>query len=237
VLGDVDGAARWYEKAVARGLTRPQDVAVMRRQARLLLARQGRDAKALDGSLPVPGVVAFSGHMTDGPARNVPRFPEGKVDAVGREMSAWLRGHGGRIHAVSSAARGADLLFLEQVLAATGTATVVLPFPAPDFKKVSVGQGWDDRFDAALAHDRVEVLPPLLETAPPDGEQASAFERCNLAIVDEAERLANLFDDADPTLLTVWNGSPGDAPGGTAHAVGVWRARGHRAENIDLARL
>ena len=58
-----------------------------------------------------------------------------------------------------------------------------------------------------------------------------------MAIVDEAERLATLFDDADPTLLTVWNGSPGDAPGGTAHAVGVWRARGHRAENIDLARL
>jgi hypothetical protein len=35
----------------------------------------------------------------------------------------------------------------------------------------------------------------------------------------------------------VWNGSQGDAPGGTAHAVSVWRERGHRAENIDLARL
>lgn len=237
VLGDVDGAARWYEKAVAQGLTRPQDVAVMRRQARLLLGKHGRDPKALDGSLPVPAVVAFSGHMTDGPARDVPRFPEGKVDAVRREVSAWLRGHGGRIHAVSSAARGADLLFLEQVLTSMGTATVVLPFPAADFKKVSVSQGWDDRFDAALAHDRVEVLPPLLATAPSEGDQPSAFERCNLAIVDEAERLATLFDDADPTLLTVWNGSQGDAPGGTAHAVSVWRERGHRAENIDLARL
>jgi hypothetical protein len=100
-----------------------------------------------------------------------------------------------------------------------------------------VGQGWDDRFDAALANDRVEVLPPLLERAPLEADQASAFERCNLAILDEAERLATLFDDTEPTLLTVWNGSPGDASGGTAHAVSVWRQRGHRAENIDLARL
>jgi hypothetical protein len=41
----------------------------------------------------------------------------------------------------------------------------MLPFPAADFKNVPVGHGWDDRFDAALANDRIEVLPPPLEKA------------------------------------------------------------------------
>ena len=236
-LGDVDNAARWYEKAAARALNWPQDVAVMRRQARLLLPKHGRDANALDASLPVPAVVAFSGHMTDAPDRPVPRFPESKVEAVRGRIRTWLRNHGGRVHGVASAARGADLLFLEQVLASNGTASVVLPFPAADFKTVSVGQGWDERFDAVLAHERVEVRPPLVDKLPPEAEQPAAFERCNVAIVDEAERLAELFDDAAPTLLTVWNGNPGDATGGTAHAVTVWRDRAHPAENIDLSQL
>jgi len=237
VLGEVENAARWYEKAVGRALNRPQDIAVMRRQARLLLPKLGKDSKAVDGSLPVPPVVAFSGHMTDAPGRAVPRFPEDKVESVRREIRTWVSGHGGRIHAVCSAARGADLLFLEEVLGRRGSATVLLPFPAADFKKVSVGQGWDERFDTALGNDRVEVRPPLLEKVPPESEQASAFERCNVAVVDEAERLAALYDDTDPVLLTVWNGNPGDASGGTAHAVSMWRQRGHRSNNIDLATL
>jgi hypothetical protein len=237
VLDDLPNAARWYESAATRALTMPQDIAVMRRQARLLLPKHGHDAKALDASLPVPAVVAFSGHMTDAPGRPVPRFPEGKVEAVRARLRAWLRDHGGRVHGVCSAARGADLIFLEQVLAANGTATVLLPFPSADFKKASVGQGWDERFDAALAHERAEVRPPLLDAVPPEAEQPAAFERCNVAIVDEAERLAELFDDAAPTLLTVWNGSPGDGSGGTAHAVTLWRQRGHPSDNVDLSQL
>lgn len=160
VLGDITNAAQWYEKAVARAITRPQDIAVMRRQARLLLPKHGQASTALDSSLPVRPVVAFSGHMTDAPGRAVPRFPESKVEAVRRAVRTWLGGQGARVHGVCSAARGADLLFLEEVLARRGTATVILPFPADDFKRISVGQGWDERFDAAIANDRVAVLPP-----------------------------------------------------------------------------
>jgi hypothetical protein len=237
VLDDLASAARWYEKAAALAFRLPSDIATMRRQVRLLLPKLGRDANALDGSLPVPAVVAFSGHMTDAPDRAVPRFPESKTEAVRLRIRAWLRSHGGRVHGVASAARGSDILFLEEVLASNGTATVVLPFPKDDFKKVSVGQGWDERFDAVLAHERVEVLPPLLERMPVEAEQPAAFERCNLAIVDKAEGFGERFDDAAPTLLTVWNGSPGDATGGTAHAVTLWRQRAHPSENIDLSQL
>jgi hypothetical protein len=175
--------------------------------------------------------------MTDAPGCAVPRFPESKVETVRREVNAWLARHGARIHAVSSAARGADLVFLEEVLTLRGSATVILPFPVADFKPISVGQGWDGRFDAVLANERVEVLRPLLDAVPAEEEQAGAFEQCNIKIIDEAERLAKLFDDADPVLLTVWNGNPGDASGGTAHAVKVWLQRNHPAHNVDLAAL
>jgi hypothetical protein len=236
-LKDFDGARQWYEKAVALSVKRPQDIAVMRRQARLLLPKLGKDKRALDDSLPVPRVVAFSGHMTDAPGRAIARFPEKKVEATRRQIREWLVRHGGRVHGVCSAARGGDLLFLEEVLSRTGTATVLLPFPAPDFKETSVGQGWDVRFDAAIKNDRVDLPQPLFDRLPPEPELPNAFEACNIAIVDKAEQLAELFDDTAPCLLTVWNGNPGDASGGTAHAVTVWQQRGHPSENIDISRL
>lgn len=37
------------------------------------------------------------------------------------------------------AARGGDALFLEEVLAIDGTATVQLPFPKTDFIETSIG--------------------------------------------------------------------------------------------------
>jgi tetratricopeptide (TPR) repeat protein len=235
LCGDLERAAEWYEKAVAKADTRPQIVAVMRRQARLLLEKLGEDPKKLDQSLPVPPVVACSGHMTDAPGRAIPRFPESNVEGVRVRLGKWLRGKGGRVHAVCSAARGTDLLFLSEVLKKEGTATVFLPFPRDDFKKVSVGFGWDDLFDEVLKNERVDVRPPLLEEVPPSAELGAAFERCNTAILDEAERLAQLFDDHEPVLLTVWNGSPGDGKGGTAHAVAVWQQREHRTEKMSIS--
>jgi hypothetical protein len=209
----------------------------MRRQARLLLEKLGKDPKMLDHCLPVPRVVACTGHLTDAPGRAIARFPENKVERVRRQIKNWLRDNGGRVHAVASAARGADLIFLSEVLAKEGTATVFLPFPREDFKKVSVGYGWDERFETVLGDDRVEVRPPLLDKMPQAAEQGAAFELCNAAIADEAERLAQRFDDLDPVLLTVWNGSPGNGEGGTSHAVSVWCEREHRTENIDVSKL
>jgi hypothetical protein len=81
------------------------------------------------------------------------------------------------------------LLFLEELLALGGSASVVLPL------------------------------------------------RCNFAIIDDAERLAGVFDDADPVLLTVWNGNPGDGKGGTVHAVEAWKQREHRLENVDVSKV
>lgn len=238
ITGDLENAARWYKHAVAKTVTRPASIAAMRKQARMLLEKQGKAGNALDGSLPVPSVVTFSGHLTDGPDRAVPRFPASKETAVATQIKNVLDRKGGAAHAVCSAARGGDLLFLEEVvLNRRGTATVFLPFPREAFKKVSVGYGWDARFDKMLDHERVDVKAPLLAELPPDPEQGAAFEACNRAIIDEARRLAQQLDDTAPMMLTVWNGRPGDGTGGTAHAVSTWLQYGYRHENVDVSKL
>jgi tetratricopeptide (TPR) repeat protein len=235
ITGQLDQAARWYRRAVAKTVTRPANIAVMRTQARMLLEKKQLGSRALDPSLPVPSVVTFSGHLTDAPGRALPRFPEAKATAVGERIARALRDRGGVVHGVCSAARGSDLLFLEDVLENDGTATVFLPFPAAAFKQVSVGYGWDARCDAVLSNPRVDVRPPLLDVLPPEPDRGAAFEACNRTIIQEGRRLARQVDDKDPVLLTVWNGAPGDGAGGTAHAVTTWLQYGFRHENINIA--
>jgi class 3 adenylate cyclase len=43
--------------------------------------------------------------------------------------------------------------------------------------------------------------------------------------------------DADLVGLAVWDGEPGDGPGGTASSIDRWRRAGRRAEIIDLAAM
>jgi len=237
ITDELDEAAKWYRRAVAKNINQPANIAGARRQARMILEKMGKERGALDASLPVPSVVTFSGHLTDAPQRAISRFPEKQVPAVAREIERRLKGKGA-VHAVCSAARGSDLLFLEEVVNhRRGGATVFLPFPPEDFKRVSVGNGWDERYDAMLNNDRVDVKPPLLSKLPPEAEQGAAFEACNRAIIAEARRLAEQLDDDDPVLLTVWNGRPGDGAGGTAHAVSTWLQYGYRHENIDISKL
>jgi hypothetical protein len=181
-------------------------------------------------------VVAFSGHLTDF-NRAVARLPEGKVASLRRRIRERLGVHGHPVHGVCSAARGADLTFLEELVAGADTATVFLPFPAAAFKKASVGHGWDERFDAILGDPHVTVRPPLIDVAPPEGDWPQAFADCNTAILDEAERLSALFAERDPILLVVWDGAVPVATGGTGQVVEAGRARGHRVEIIDPATL
>src|SRR6202030_3289372 len=108
-----------------------------------------------------------------------------------------------------------------EVLELNGSATVFLPFPPQEFKKVSVGYGWDARFDNVIAKDRVE-LRILRQQIVDEPQQPAAFEDCNREILAAARKQAGLLDDKAPLLLTVWNGNPGDGLGGTAHAVAEW---------------
>jgi tetratricopeptide (TPR) repeat protein len=232
LLGDLENATKWYGKAVADSPKRHQDIAVMRRQARRDLANLGLRPDALDDVLYIPRVTAFSGHMVDAPERETPRFPKEKVSAVRKAIAERLKQHGIG-YGFSSAARGSDLLFLEELKKRGGCAQVFLPFPRNAFKRTSVGYGWDDRFDRAL--EGVEVVE-LAPEVPPENKLPDAYASCNKKVFETALHKATLLDQ-EPILITVWNGNPGEGEGGTADAVRAWEDEGHAVDVIDISRL
>jgi tetratricopeptide (TPR) repeat protein len=232
LVNDFDNAKKWYAKAVAYAPERHQDIAVMRRQARRNLESLGMPRDALDEVLDVPRAAAFSGHMVDAPGRAVPRFPKEKVGAVRKAIAEKLKNYGIG-YGFSSAARGSDLLFVDELRKRGGTPMVFLPFPREDFKRTSVGQGWDETFDKLL--DGLEVVQ-LAERLPAEAEQPDAYMTCNERILEEAVRKAKLLDH-EPLLITVWNGNPGDGAGGTADAIRAWQDQGHDLDVIDISKL
>jgi hypothetical protein len=232
LLNDLDKAKKWYGKAVAYSPEYHQDLAVMRRQARRNLEKLGLERSALDAVLDVPRVAAFTGHMVDAPERAVPRFPSGKVAAVRKALAACLTTH--KIgYGFSSAARGSDLIFIEELKNIGGRSQVFLPFPRGQFKKTSVGNGWDPAFERAL--QGLEVVE-LSQELPPEDKQPDAYAACNRKILEEAIAKAKLLDE-EPLLIAVWNGNPGDGTGGTADAVRDWQNEGYAVETIDISKL
>jgi tetratricopeptide (TPR) repeat protein len=232
LLGDIDNAKKWYGKAVAYCPTCHQDIAVMRRQARRNLEKLGLDRNVFDAILSVPSVAAFTGHMVDVPGRATSRFPSSKVVAVRKAIAECLKkyniGFG-----FSSAARGSDLIFVEELKQIGGHLRVFLPFPRDQFKKTSVGYGWDEGFDRALQGVEVKVL---LQELPSEDQEPAAYAACNRKILEEAVAKAKLLDE-EPLLIAVWNGNPADGAGGTADAVREWQDAGHPVTKIDISSL
>jgi hypothetical protein len=181
-----------------------------------------------------PSVVAFSGHMTDAPSRPTPRFPEAHVPSVRQRIREALTRLRQPLLGVSSAARGADLLFIDELLALGGHATVVLPFPQSDFKQTSVGQGWDDLFERLLKSPQVHVPEPLLSERPADSARTdAAFAECNDRIIQIARELVKQHGVPDALFLAVYKQTQTDLLGGTKHAFDAWTSTGGRLELID----
>jgi hypothetical protein len=177
-------------------------------------------------------VAAFSGHMVDAPGRPSPRFPHSKVGAVRRAIAELLRQYGIG-YGFSSAARGSDILFLEELKKRGGSGQVFLPFPRKQFKRTSVGYGWDDRFDKALeGFDVVELSAEM----PPEEKRPEAYAACNSKILETAIKKAKLLNE-DPIFIVVWNGAPAAGAGGTADAVRAWGDQGFAVEQIDVSQL
>ncbi|MBI2361812.1 MAG: hypothetical protein HYV15_00290, partial [Elusimicrobia bacterium] len=152
VLREPAQAAAHYARAAAAGRGRYADLSSTRRQAGLLLRAAGSDEAPI-AALRVPRVVVFSGHMIDRRGRRAARFPRRLEPRVRAELRERLRGLDAGI-GYASAACGADILFLEEMLRRGGEVRVVLPSPPEKFRRDSVdaaGAGWGRRFDAVLA--------------------------------------------------------------------------------------
>ncbi|QKW21129.1 hypothetical protein HUT16_20540 [Kitasatospora sp. NA04385] len=144
-------------------------------------------------------VIAVTGHLDLAPATS---------RAVRAALDAFLDRYGaGELTGVSCLAPGADTLFADAVLARGARLVAVLPGPSyPDAGATTAERAAFDRLRAA-AH-RVIVLPaPRLGPA---------------AYVAANDRLLGLAD----RVVAVWDGGPGNGPGGTADMVAAARAAG-----------
>ena len=226
--GQLDRAARWYEEAsrIARGSNRFGDLGTTRRQALTLAREMGLPPDriaSIRSALRIPGVAILVGHMIDRPRRVSERFPSRQVGAVREAILRRLVKDDIKI-GYASAACGADLLFLDALLELGGEAHVVVPYPVERFIEDSVdlvpGGEWVRLFRSIL--ERSEVLVASKQRLAVGGV---SYDYTNLIL----HGLSVLHSDqlgAELHHMTVWDGRPGDGPGGTASTIARWQAGG-----------
>lgn len=233
LLGQLPESAQWYRRAVVAAAGRYGDIASMRRQVKLLSSRLSGLEDIL-GILQIPRVAIFTGHMIDAPDRPKPRFPAHLEPVVSAAIGRCIReNHLG--FAYCSAACGADILFIEQMLAQGGEVNIVLPFQREDFIRTSVafaGQGWVERFDRALA--RAASINYCVEEGFLGDELlfAHAGELTRGYALLRAEAL-----ETEAVMLAVVEPQATAQLGGTADDLRRWSVLGKPTQVIDLQEL
>jgi class 3 adenylate cyclase len=235
LLGNWTEAEDWYSRASTLAGRRLGDVASTRRNARLIGRHLGLDGTRLDACLHIPRVAVFAGHLIDRPGRATPRFPPELEPAVRDAIREWLRtadaGFG-----YAAAACGSDILFLECLLEAGIEAHVVLPYNRDQFREDSVeivpGGNWGARYDDVLTR-AAEVITASDHRMTGGG---LSYEYGFLVLDGTAAVRADELD-TELVCLAVWDGLPGDGPGGTGSSVERWRASGRRLDVVDLAAI
>jgi hypothetical protein len=174
-------------------------------------------------------VIVASGHMIDRPDRASPRFPPGAALAVTRAVSRALEdwGVGPGTLLVSGGARGADIIAAEQALLAGADVWLLLSLPDDDFIEASVaiqGTDWEERYRELRRRCPTWIQEEELGPSTAFGRGA-VFARNNEWCLEVGTAQA---PPDGLRVLVVWDGSGGDAPGGTADFVD--RAKGLGAE-------
>jgi len=125
----------------------------------------------------------------DAPGSAPPRFPPAHADAVRARILDAFRRLDTRI-LVCSAACGADQMALEAAGALGVTRRVILPFAQARFRQTSVvdrGAEWGEPFDRTMAELGAANAVMTLEGS---GDETAAYADANLAILDDAQKLA-----------------------------------------------
>lgn len=223
-------ALQWYREASQLAESRFGDIHSTRRNARLILRYWGNADPTIEAALRTPAVVVFSGHMIDSAGRRQPRFPATREASVAKALSERLDLLDARI-GYSSAANGADILFIEAMIMRRAEVTIVLPTDPGTFCRDSVspaGGTWRQRFERVLqAVSRIVIASPTASNSSP-----TLLRYTNDLLLGLATIRARQFDSR-PVGLAVWDGQRGDGEGGTAGAIRSWRRRELQLEVID----
>ena len=235
VLGNWAEAEARYAEAVPFTDRRYGDLASTRRNARLIIRYLQADGSRIEACLRVPPVVVFAGHLIDRSGRAEPRFPPALEPAVRRAIRDRLRPIGAG-SGYSSAACGGDILFLECLRELNVETHIVLPYERDQFQRDSVdivpGAGWGERYARQLAGAKEVITASDQRMA----EGGMSFEYGFLMLDGTAGVRADELD-TDLVCMALWDGKPGDGPGGTAAAVERWRKGGRQPQIIDLTEI
>jgi SMODS and SLOG-associating 2TM effector domain 1/Protein of unknown function (DUF4231)/Tetratricopeptide Repeats-Sensor len=190
--------------------------------------------------------LVFSGHMIDPPGRVPERFPghqeqtakEQILEAI-RAIKAVADGQGEQLIGLAGATDGGDVLFHEACAELGIDTEVFLPVPELAYRATATSgwPGWVERYHAVLGwvrerareknkkEDGVHILaradqrPTWLQ-----GRAGySTWQRSNRWILHHAWATTTVNR---VTVLALWNGEPGDGPGGTADMVNTAQAGG-----------
>ena len=232
IYGHLEDATAAYAAAVAYEGATPAQIASTATQAMKIADEYGA-REQLAKVFPLAGVVAFSGHMIDRPGAKE-RFPAEAEELVRNAIEESLEQMGASI-GYSSAACGADILFIESILARGGEAQVFLPFNKNDFIEISIrhaGAQWVQRFEDVLSNSATTIH--YVTDGGYLGED-ELFGLCNEVFAGFASMRSRILADK-PHLLTVWDGQEGGV-GGTGHLVRRWKSRFGKPVRIDLNRI
>lgn len=231
--GDIADSVAHYGAAVRASKGRAGDVASMRRQLRVLGEVMDVPPE-IDAALALPRIVVFAGHMIDTPDRARPRLPEAIEGALAARLAQRLdtldAGFG-----YCSAACGADLIFVEAMLARGAEVHLVLPFERNDFVATSVafaGPAWVERFERALT--RVASVSYGVQERYLGDESLYAYAG---RLMQGAAVLRGRELESEPMLLAVIDRDAERLPGGTRDVLENWERLGLQSERIDPAAL
>lgn len=216
-------------------------------------ARQRPGAPAAEAAKPPDRVLLFAGHMIDKPGRTEPRFPAAMQATARQEIQAQITQAiaswpaGTTVLGIAGGASGGDILFHE-VCAEFGIATeLYVPMAPAAYIAESVRvdpaidgtPSWIERFHTIQQHcegagsyyqlGEADSLPSWASRL----RDYSIWERNNRWMLQSA--LA--YGAQKLTLLVLWDGQGGDAPGGTQHMVEVAEAAGAVVRRIDSRTL
>ena len=231
-------------RAIREQLEMHRDLGILVENATPALALlTGTPVKSADLIHP----LVFSGHMIDAPGRVPPRFPASQEDAAAAGIARAIEGivaaaakRHERIIGMAGLADGGDLLFHEACQRLGVPTQVLLPVPERVYRATAMSRQasrWADRYYAALRSAaevftlaRTDTLPGWLQTRP----GYSTWQRDNQWILHQA--WATTTSDR-VTVLALWNGEPGDGPGGVADMVATAQARGAEVVTLDTVAL
>lgn len=197
------------------------------RNAELVLHKHGAARQFVEQHFQPPQVVLFTGHMLDAPGRAQPRFAPSAERAIYERILDTLRRWQTQI-GFSSAAGGADILFLEALQELGAETNIVLPHPPELFIQTSVARAdgdWVGRFERALENARqVTVLSDSV------GDELTyhftGIVMAGLASLRSSQLYGTLRG------LTVWDLDAGYV-GGTGSTVSDWLRRGVPVERFS----